>query len=184
MSGEKMEIVMKALEMARDLADVGLCDFKKYGLTCDKDIVTKLSAAITALRETLSVIEQEEYHTKSIRYDLSPAMVEGVIRDKLIEMGWTPPSQTTQMTPDHVREGIAVPDAHEAKLKEQHMSKQKIWEFIEAYRTSGGRVEHHARKELLDAALDEALAEQPAIGDIRALKHRIHELEGDVIGYK
>jgi hypothetical protein len=25
---------------------------------------------------------------------------------------------------------------------------------------------------------------QPALGDIRALKHRIHELEGDVLGYK
>ena len=34
---------------------------------------------------------------------------------------------------------------------------------------------------------DEALAQpaqEPAIGDIRALKHRIHELEGEVIGYK
>ena len=27
-------------------------------------------------------------------------------------------------------------------------------------------------------------AQEPAIGDIRALKHRIHELEGEVIGYK
>jgi NADH pyrophosphatase NudC (nudix superfamily) len=26
--------------------------------------------------------------------------------------------------------------------------------------------------------------QEPAIGDIRALKHRIHELEGEVIGYK
>jgi len=27
-------------------------------------------------------------------------------------------------------------------------------------------------------------AQEPVIGDIRALKHRIHELEGEVIGYK
>ena len=26
--------------------------------------------------------------------------------------------------------------------------------------------------------------QEPAIGDIRALKHRIHALEGEVIGYK
>jgi hypothetical protein len=29
-----------------------------------------------------------------------------------------------------------------------------------------------------------AAAQEPAIGDIRALKHRIHELEGEIIGYK
>ena len=36
-------------------------------------------------------------------------------------------------------------------------------------------------------AIKEALAQpeqEPAIGDIRALKHRIHALEGEVIGYK
>ena len=34
-------------------------------------------------------------------------------------------------------------------------------------------------------ALRQALAQsEQAIGDIRALKHRIHELEGEVIGYK
>lgn len=36
-------------------------------------------------------------------------------------------------------------------------------------------------------ALIEALAQpaqEPAIGDIRALKHHIHELEGEIIGYK
>lgn len=29
--------------------------------------------------------------TVTVRYDLSPATTEGAIRDKLIEMGWTPP---------------------------------------------------------------------------------------------
>lgn len=38
------------------------------------------------------------------------------------------------------------------------MTKQKLWELIEAYRMSGGREEHHARKELLDDVLDELLA--------------------------
>lgn len=44
------------------------------------------------------------------------------------------------------------------------MSKQKIWDLIEAYRTSGGREEHHARKEILDAALDKALAQRTWVG--------------------
>lgn len=42
------------------------------------------------------------------------------------------------------------------------MTKQKLWELIEAYRISGGSEEHHARKERLDAVLDELLA-QPAV---------------------
>ena len=29
----------------------------------------------------------------TVRYDLSPAMVEGQIRDKLVELGWTPPNE-------------------------------------------------------------------------------------------
>lgn len=41
------------------------------------------------------------------------------------------------------------------------MTKQKLWGLIEAYRASGGREEHHARKDRLDAVLD-ALLEQPA----------------------
>ena len=32
-------------------------------------------------------------YTKTVSYDLSPAMVEGEIRDKLIEMGWKPPEE-------------------------------------------------------------------------------------------
>ncbi len=32
-----------------------------------------------------------------------------------------------------------------------------LWRFIEAYRQSGGREEHHARKEILDIAIEDAL---------------------------
>ena len=39
------------------------------------------------------------------------------------------------------------------------MTKQKLWELIEAYRMSGGSEEHHARKEQLDAVLDGLLAQ-------------------------
>lgn len=42
--------------------------------------------------------------------------------------------------------------------------------------------------DMVNAMLRDKLRAQPAqelaIGDIRALKHRIHELEGEVIGYK
>ena len=34
---------------------------------------------------------KDENTTVKVLYDLSPALVEGAIRDKLIEMGWTPP---------------------------------------------------------------------------------------------
>lgn len=33
-------------------------------------------------------------HTKTIEFDLSPAMAETELRKKLIEMGWTPPQTT------------------------------------------------------------------------------------------
>ena len=35
------------------------------------------------------------------------------------------------------------------------MTKENLWNLIEAYRMSGGSAEHHARKEMLDIALDE-----------------------------
>lgn len=36
---------------------------------------------------------QAQQPSVTVRYDLSPAMVEGAIRDRLIAMGWTPPLQ-------------------------------------------------------------------------------------------
>lgn len=56
------------------------------------------SSAFTAeqMREyALEAIAQERAQQPSVtvRYDLSPAMVEGAIRDRLIAMGWTPPLQ-------------------------------------------------------------------------------------------
>lgn len=36
----------------------------------------------------------------TVRYDLSPAMVEGTIRNKLIEMGWTPPPSAGELSCD------------------------------------------------------------------------------------
>ena len=46
------------------------------------------------------------------------------------------------------------------------MTKEELWELIEAYRMSGGRVEHHARKELLDQELTDlfnTIVEQKAL---------------------
>jgi hypothetical protein len=61
-----------------------------------------------------------------------------------------------------------------------------------AQMTYGQRAKWKAGKEVLDVladaktALDDTTppAAQPAPGDIRALKHHIHELEGEIIGYK
>ena len=44
--------------------------------------------AIQALRQALA----QENFTKTVRFDLSPAMVEGEIHNKLIDLGWTPPN--------------------------------------------------------------------------------------------
>lgn len=35
-------------------------------------------------------------HTKTVEYDLSPAMRESALRDKLVELGWTPPDTFTK----------------------------------------------------------------------------------------
>ena len=53
------------------------------------------------------------------------------------------------------------------------------------YHTAQTRPIHQTDEAI--TAIKEALAQpeqEPAIGDIRALKHRIHALEGEVIGYK
>ncbi len=55
---ESLKLALEALEMSHELADTGYTNFKKYALVTDKDIVAKLSTAITALREALA--EQPE----------------------------------------------------------------------------------------------------------------------------
>lgn len=47
--------------------------------------------ALEQHRAMLSAAPAAPAATATVRYDLSPAEVEGAIRDKLIEMGWTPP---------------------------------------------------------------------------------------------
>jgi hypothetical protein len=46
--------------------------------------------------------------------------------------------------------------------------KEKLWQAIEDYRMSGGRVEHPARRAYLDACLDELLSGQVSVVDHRA----------------
>lgn len=51
------------------------------------DMRNKVQDAYTAL--------QNEVHNKdtiTVTYDLSPASVEGAVRNKLVELGWTPPA--------------------------------------------------------------------------------------------
>lgn len=51
---------------------------------------------------------QAQQPSVTVRYDLSPAMVEGAIRDRLIAMGWTPPLQ--QPKPQPMTDWISVDD--------------------------------------------------------------------------
>ena len=46
---EDREKLVEALELATDLFENGLVDFKKYGLTCDKDIAKKYRAALASV---------------------------------------------------------------------------------------------------------------------------------------
>ena len=46
---EDREKLVEALELATDLFENGLVDFKKYGLTCDEDIAKKYRAAIASV---------------------------------------------------------------------------------------------------------------------------------------
>ncbi len=76
-----------------------------------QELESKLEAAETQLKSiaetnriaALAVGELEgelqairKGHTKTVEYDLSPAMVESELRDKLIELGWKPPDQDNQ----------------------------------------------------------------------------------------
>ena len=47
-----------------------------------KSVITKLQAELKAIHSGQTV---------AVEYNLSPAMKEGAIRNKLIELGWTPP---------------------------------------------------------------------------------------------
>lgn len=55
--------------------------WKKQGLGSD----------IVAYRPVIDIKPQAPKNCVTVRYDLDPVNVEGAIRDKLIEMGWTPP---------------------------------------------------------------------------------------------
>jgi hypothetical protein len=84
--------------------------------TRDEDEIIK---AITALRQLL-----EAEPSVTVRYDLSAADTEAAIRDKLIELGWTPPAQ-----PAPVQE----PESFEQWNAKQHGDPEEIG-FLQALR--------------------------------------------------
>lgn len=83
--------------------------------------------------------EQAQQPSVTVRYDLTPAMVEGQIRDKLIELGWTPPTsqqaQTGQcaacMTPKQCSvdrdEGLSCPDSAPQSQAEPAAQEAVAW---------------------------------------------------------
>jgi hypothetical protein len=54
--------------------------------------VAELQAEVDELNRQLMAIRKG--HTKTVEFDLSPAAKESALRDKLIELGWTPPVDT------------------------------------------------------------------------------------------
>lgn len=65
--------------------------------------VAECEALVAGANARVSVADRELQtiragHTKTVEYDLSPAMAETVIRDKLVELGWTPPAPAPRYT--------------------------------------------------------------------------------------
>lgn len=56
---DTMRQALEALEMSHDLDASGFTDFKKYGLTKDKDIAVKLNSAIIDLRLAIAGMEAQ-----------------------------------------------------------------------------------------------------------------------------
>lgn len=61
--------------------------------------IHSLGKAAKLAREALSQREEQE-PVITVRYDLQPAFVESAIRDKLINMGWSPPDAPSREVPD------------------------------------------------------------------------------------
>ena len=60
------------------------------GKAFDKAKIAELKLTIAELQRELKAIRANQ--TVTVEYDLSPAMTESALRDKLIELGWTPPN--------------------------------------------------------------------------------------------
>jgi len=76
-----------------------------YGQS-NADVQAALRAALEDTAQTPA--NQSDTDGITVRYDLSPVETETAIRQKLIEMGWTPPAQTppprTPLTAEQVRQ--------------------------------------------------------------------------------
>jgi len=86
--------VIGYLKHARHHGTCGYDPANRY-LTCQCGLlgaagyVEELQAQLCESEDSLMKIRAG--HTKTVEYDLSPAMVESRLRDKLIELGWTAP---------------------------------------------------------------------------------------------
>ena len=59
-----------------------------------KGHIAELQSELQAIRKNHFVTFPRVHGGLDV-YDLSPAMKEGVLKNKLIELGWTPPNETT-----------------------------------------------------------------------------------------
>ncbi|GAG99953.1 unnamed protein product [marine sediment metagenome] len=65
---------------------------------CVAEKNVELVAEIDAIRKR-HIVTFPRIHGGFDVYDMSPAMKEGVLMDKLVEMGWTPPSGSGLLNP-------------------------------------------------------------------------------------
>lgn len=92
-SGQPAPIGADALRHALEIAEAALADIGDADREPGDDVAwceARAAEALPTVRAALASAAQPAL-TVTARYDLSPAAIEGAIRDKLIEMGWTPP---------------------------------------------------------------------------------------------
>lgn len=90
-------------------------------------------------------------------YDLSPANVEGKIRDRLIAMGWTPPESSAVVVPDEIEVLRAeIENLRKDAERYRWITSEENWSEAVEY-----AICEDGRKPVIDAAIDEAI-----VGDL------------------
>lgn len=80
--------VRELLEEIDRKAEAGLCYFT---LGSAREFLKDIRTAVAEALAAPTIVDVPRHDGTISRYDLSPAMVEGKVRDALIALGWTPP---------------------------------------------------------------------------------------------
>lgn len=93
--------------------------------------------------------------TPAIRFDLSPAMVEGEVRNHLIALGWTPPDSPKGGSDAHDAARLDWLAQHGASLRKD--PNDSLWYLVSPYRMGNAIVDDHKRAVSPRAAVDAAM---------------------------